>query len=160
MVNRERPHLMVLPEDAANNDLVNGFLLHPDIESGQIRVLPSAGGWTRVRDDFASIHIKEMRRYPQRRMVLLVDFDEHRSRFDAVFAVVPDDLKNRVFVLGIFDEPEAVRHEIAVSIEELGEALAEECVKDQDALWNHRLLVNNREERERLRTAIRAFVIR
>ena len=43
-VNNHRPHVLVLPEDEANEELVNGFLLDPSIKLRNIQVLPSAGG--------------------------------------------------------------------------------------------------------------------
>jgi len=44
-VNRHSPHVYVLPEDDANRQIANGFLLDPSIVDYRIRVLEEAGGW-------------------------------------------------------------------------------------------------------------------
>lgn len=159
MVNKERPHLMVLPEDRKDNDLANGFRQHLDIEANQMHILPPAGGWTHVRDAFVTDHIREMRRYRHRWMVLLVDFDRREDRYARVFEAVPEDLRDRVFVLGCSDEPEDLRRELSRSVEEIGEALADECVSNRRVTWNHPMLAHNAVELDRLCLAVRGFLI-
>lgn len=44
-VNRHLPHVLVLPEDDANRQIANGFLLHHAIGNRKIQVLEEAGGW-------------------------------------------------------------------------------------------------------------------
>ena len=54
-VNKHLPHILVLPEDDANRQLANGFLLQVDpTRMRQMQVLPVAGGWTAVLDQFLS----------------------------------------------------------------------------------------------------------
>jgi hypothetical protein len=68
-LNRRRPHVFVLPEDDANRNLANGFVL--DVTNArQIRILPGVGGWRHVAEIFNSDHVHEMRKYPDRFMVL------------------------------------------------------------------------------------------
>ncbi len=50
--NKYAPHVLVLPEDDANNDIANGFLRHDALDLRAIQVLPCAGGWGKVRDAF------------------------------------------------------------------------------------------------------------
>ena len=88
--NRFRPHVYVLPEDDANRQIANGFLLDASLDSRAIQVLPCAGGWAKVRDEFAAVHTKEMRKCQHRHMVLLVDFDEIDDRAANVRSAVPD----------------------------------------------------------------------
>lgn len=48
-MNKERPHILVLPEDGANRQLANGFLLEVDLaRQRQMQVLAEAGGWRHV----------------------------------------------------------------------------------------------------------------
>lgn len=65
MTNRYVDHLLVLPEDDANRQLVNGFQLSLRINPRCIQVLPSAGGW---RNALAALenpgHIKGLQTYP------------------------------------------------------------------------------------------------
>jgi hypothetical protein len=50
--NKYAPHVLVLPEDDANSDIANGFVLHVALDSRAIQVLRCAGGWAKVRDAF------------------------------------------------------------------------------------------------------------
>ncbi len=63
-VNRYRPHVMVLPEDRANDEWTTGFTLHPALSYQQIQVLPAAGGWKKVLECFESDHASAMATYP------------------------------------------------------------------------------------------------
>ncbi|WP_306603351.1 hypothetical protein [Azonexus sp.] len=74
-VNLYKPHVLVLPEDDANRQLANGFLQDPALNLRAIQVLPIAGGWSKVRDDFVSTHLSQLRNYALRHLVLLIDFD-------------------------------------------------------------------------------------
>ena len=49
-VNRYKPHLLILPEDGANRQIANGFILHPSIAARHVQVLGEAGGWCSVID--------------------------------------------------------------------------------------------------------------
>src|SRR5579863_3684501 len=106
-VNPYWPHLLVLPEDRANSELTNGFQLK--IESTRLRqmqVLEEAGGWRRVLEQFESDHVAFMDRYPNRFMVLLIDFDSDDRRMEKAMNIVPERLRDRVFILGTWSEPE------------------------------------------------------
>ena len=74
-LNKYRPHLLVLPEDDANRQIANGFILDTHLNIRAIQVLPPAGGWKKVLDDFTTVHAAEMQNIPKRMMVLLIDFD-------------------------------------------------------------------------------------
>jgi hypothetical protein len=63
-VNKYTPHILVLPEDDANRQLANGFLLHPSL-STQIQVLEEVGGWSKVLDCFEKDHVKKMGSCPK-----------------------------------------------------------------------------------------------
>ncbi len=154
-VNRYRPHVMLLPEDDANRSLANGFILHPSLSDQQkIQVLPVAGGWTKTVDCFKSDHVSAMAAYPSRTMVLLIDFDGECERLGEVKAVIPENLKDRVFVLGVWTEPEALRA-ILGSYETIGRGMAEDCRDDTTTTWGHELLQHNSSELERLRERVR-----
>ena len=99
-VNKYLPHLLVLPEDDANRQLANGFIQDQHLFTRRIQVLEEVGGWSEVLNRFTSDHVIEMDRYPQRFMVLLIDFDRQKDRLDKAKAAVPGHLTERVFVLG------------------------------------------------------------
>lgn len=148
-VNRYLPHVFVLPEDDANTQIANGFLL--ELSTRQIYVLPEAGGWPRVRDGFVANQIAGMQMYPGRFMILLVDFDQDANRLATMRAVVPPHLNDRVFVLGAWSDPEALKRSGLGSYETIGKAMAEDCHAGTDAIWGHELLQHNACELERLR---------
>jgi hypothetical protein len=153
-----RRHVLVLPEDQANSDIANGFLLYQLHDPRAIDVLPPAGGWSRVRDEFVATHIAEMRRRPLRYMVLMVDFDGHDDRLNAVQGVVPPDLADRVFVVGAWSNPEALRVAAGCSLEKLGCKLAVECCDGSRDAWNHELLRHNAPAVARMTTLLRPFL--
>jgi hypothetical protein len=134
-VNRDKPHVLVLPEDDANLRLANEFHLQIDWNrQRQMQVLPVAGGWTKVFNSFASDHMSEMDRYPLRYMVLLIDFDEKENRLEMAKSVIPGHLADRVFVLGAWNEPEDLRTDLG-SYEEIGLGLAADCRQGTDTTW-------------------------
>ena len=92
-VNKYQPHVFVLPEDDANRQLANGFVLSEHVATRKIQVLPEAGGWSKVLEHFLSVHAAAMDRYPGRCMVLLLDFDGRQERLNDAKARIPETLK-------------------------------------------------------------------
>lgn len=154
-VNKYRPHILVLPEDDANRQIANGFVNNPNVDQLAIQVLPIAGGWEKVVDyNYAS----GMRQFPKRMIILLIDFDLRENRFNYVEKRIPNDLKNRVFVLGVGDEPEKLKSFTGLSFEKIGEKLAQDCADNTNNLWGHEFLKHNEAELERLRQEVRPFL--
>lgn len=156
-LNRFLPHVMVLPEDDANRELVVGFLLHSSL-SRQMDCLNIAGGWIKVLDRFQSYEIAGMRKYPNRFMVLLFDFDNTPNRIDLAKSKIPLDLIDRVFVLGSMSDPESLKRTGLGNFEEIGLALAKDCREGTDTVWNHDLLRHNAAELARLRAYVRPIL--
>ena len=158
-VNREKPHVMVLPEDDANRQIANGFLqkINP-LKHRQIQVLNEAGGWAHVRDSFTSTHNAAMKLWPERLMVLLVDFDESPTRVEDVKAEVDPGVVERVFVLGCYQEPENMKAAGLGSFETIGQKLATDCSEKTTQTWNHRLLQHNTKELERMNSTLRKIL--
>jgi hypothetical protein len=153
-MNRELPHVVVLPEDDANRQLVNGFHLRVDwSRQWQMRVLPVAGGWNEVLNLFESDHVMEMDRWPHRFMVLLLDFDNVGNRLQVAKARIPQRFINRVFVLGVLSEPEALKPDLG-SYETIGFGMARDCNEGTNATWGHDLLRHNQGELDRLREQV------
>ena len=104
-VNNFLPHVLVIPEDDANSQLADGFYL----EIGgprQMQVMPVANGWKKVLASFRDDYLKDLERTPARSIVLLIDFDEQEDRFAEAQTFIPNDLSQRVFILGALNEPE------------------------------------------------------
>ena len=53
-------------------------------------------------------------------MVLLIDFDGHEERLKDAKAVIPNHLIDRVFIIGVWTEPEALRRANLGSYETIG----------------------------------------
>lgn len=157
-VNKFKPHLLVLPEDDANRQIINGVLLVPQLNANAIYVRRSAGGWHKVLKSFVDNEIAEMERYPERFLLLLIDFDQQSDRLTIARAKIPQHLRERVFVLGVFSEPEELKKEQGISYEKIGGHLAKDCPDVAGDLWAHRLLSHNREELEHLMIGVNGFL--
>jgi len=157
-VNRELPHVFVLPEDDANVRLANEF--HKQLDMNRLwrmQVLQVAGGWNEVLKAFESIHVAQMHRWPNRFMVLLIDFDNREDRLGRARAVIPNPLADRVFVLGVLSEPENLKTDFG-SYDRVGSGLAADCRDGTDITWGHRLLRHNAGELDGLRLCVRPFL--
>lgn len=157
-VDKYQPHVYVLPEDDANRQLANGFLLRVDpTRQRQMQVLPVAGGWQNVLNLFISDHVVKMDRYTDRFMILLIDFDNNEDRLRTAKAAIPEGLADRVFVLGALSEPEALKAVLG-PYETIGSEMANDCRDETDTTWGHDLLRHNAGELDRLRKHVRSIL--
>ncbi len=170
--NDYRDHLVVLSEDNANRRIVNGFLMAPGLDSRAIAALPFERGWKKVPKSFRN-YVNSMCRFPNRRVLLLIDFDVNETdeekrrikiekRLTEVRKYIPEKLikNDRVFVLGVLDEPEdLIRASNNLNtFEKIGEALAQDCFKGTDHAWRHDLLIHNKDELARMEKAVKPFL--
>jgi len=153
-----KPHVLVLPEDSANRQIAIGFILNSNVNEPVIQILPIANGWKKVVSNFTENHVSTMRRFPKRMIVLLIDFDQNEDRLTYVKQHIPSDLEDRVFILGVFSEPERLKSDIKRNFEQIGEALATDCSDNTDELWGHNLLRCNKTELDRMILAVKPHV--
>src|ERR1035438_394274 len=153
-----KPHVLVLPEDDANRQLANGFLLDHSLMPRSIQVLDVAGGWLKLLECFKADHVPEMERNPRRFMVLLIDFDKRQDRLVDAQTAIPSHLTDRVFVLGVWSEPEKLKPTLG-PYETIGRAMAKDCREGTDAVWSHALLRHNAGEIDRLRERVRPILL-
>ncbi len=99
-----------------------------------------------------------MNMYPDRLMVLLIDFDGKRKRLQYVKAKIPEHLTERVFILGAWKEPEDLKQANLGSYEEIGLAMAQDCREETNKTWGHSLLRHNEKELVRLRERVRPIL--
>jgi hypothetical protein len=124
-----------------------------------IQVLPYVGGWEKVVGLFKDYHLQKMRDFPERRIVLLLDFDgKPEDRLSHIKKEIPEDLKKRVFVLGVHSEPEKLKSATKMKFEAIGAKLAEDCAENKKDFWMHELLKHNEPELERLFEDVRPFI--
>ncbi|ACK66856.1 conserved hypothetical protein [Rippkaea orientalis PCC 8801] len=161
MNNKYKPHLVILPEDDANRQIALGFENNEKLNSRVIQILSEAGGWKDVVKTFTDDYVSKMRQYPERRMVLLIDFDEkdYNYRLDYVKQHIPNDLEDRVFVIGVSDDPEELRRNTGKSFEKIGETLANDCAENTNKLWGHKLLKHNKAELDRMIISVKPFLL-
>ncbi len=157
-VNKYAPHVVVLPEDDANRQIVNGFLLNPSLNIRAIQVLPSAGGWTKVRDSFANVHLHEMERLDNRFMILLVDFDNQDSRLKEVAKAIPSILADRVLIVGALSEPEDLKKAGLGNFEKIGKDISDDCLIQSGKIWGHELLRHTITEICRMGPTVRSIL--
>jgi len=157
--NPYKSHVVVLPEDRANEEIVNGFNNFLDLYSRAIQIERHAGGWEKVVEKFQKNHVSEMEKFPKRMMVLLIDFDEnYEYRFSYAKERIPEYLEKRVFVLGVLSEPEKLRIDIKKNFENIGESLAKDCSDNTNELWGHALLKHNKEELDRMIQSVKPWL--
>ena len=158
-INKYKPHILVLPEDDANRQIANGFVLDPNLNDRAIQILPPAGGWKKVVDEFKDVHAHEMGKYPQRRIVLLIDFDRQREkRLSCIQSEIPPELIDKVFVLGVLSEPEVLKANIRKNFEDIGKALSQDCVDNTRRLWGHDFLRHNETELDSMILTVKPFL--
>jgi hypothetical protein len=157
-VNKYAPHLVILPEDDANRQIVNGFILDLSINHQIIQVLPPAKGWKKLLDKFNQKYIPGMRQYNHRRLALVMDFDQDSNRIDHVRDSIPADLLHRTVILGVWSEPEKLKQATAWSYEKIGRNLVCYCPPAADSLWHHKLLSHNIKELNRIGQDLNSFL--
>lgn len=158
-INKYKPHILVIPEDDAIRQIANGFILHQDLNERAIQILPIAGGWRKVVDEFTNNYINTMRQYRERRIVLIIDFDGRlNERLEHVKKEIPSDLIDRVFILGVLSEPEELRADLTQSYETIGRSLSQDCSNDRRTVWGHNLLKHNDTELDRMISLIKPFL--
>lgn len=159
-MNRERPHILVLPEDRANAEIATGFSLNIRVDDRRIKVEREAGGWGEVLNRFEETYKDDLLKNPNGILIMLIDFDSHADRIEKAKSRIPDPLKERVFVLGSWSEPEKLRKALGVNFEKIGGSLADDCYEDITKVWTHDLLKHNLPELRRLRSTTSKFIFR
>lgn len=153
--NLYKPHLLVLPEDDKNASAVVAFrtrLKDPRL----LQVEPVCGGWKKVLECFKSEHEALMRRYPQRHVLLVMDFDDQVvRRLEHVRDQISMDVSARVYVMGSLGEPEDFK---TGEWAKIGERLAQDCERETNDYWNSPHLVHNEPELARLTRNLRPLL--
>lgn len=158
-MNKYAPHVYVIPEDDADRQIADGFVLHPRVREARIQVVPPAGGWSKVLKTFQDEYLPRLRDYPDAHVVMLIDFDGRVETRKADFEQeIPVDFKIRVFVIGTKHTPEALKKEARKSFEDIGRSLADDCAEGAAELWGHEQLSHNDVDRRRLMETVKPFL--
>ncbi|NOT00286.1 MAG: hypothetical protein HOP29_06625 [Phycisphaerales bacterium] len=158
-VNRYRPHLYVIPEDDADRQIADGFVLHPRVAARQVQVVEPAGGWARVLETFNKEYVPLLQQNAYTHVVMLIDFDgKHLGRRANFEAEIPEALRTRVFVIGPRDTPVSLKQSLGRGYEDIGRLLADDCDGDLKETWDHELLRHNEADRLRLLQSVKPFL--
>ncbi len=153
--NNYRPHLLVLPEDDANRQMLVGFRNYRAVNSRQMPIQNVAKGWRKALTAVLEDHVRMMRTYPNRHVLLVIDFDNQVARREDILSQMPADLRDR---FGCSDEPERLFAALGTRPESIGEMLATDCNQDTSFTWGHEMLTHNASELERLRVNVKPFL--
>ena len=109
-----------------------------------------------AKDTLEKLYVPYLQNYPKSRVVLVIDFDSDHERRQRILENVPEEIKDRVFVIGSLTNPEALRRDLQKSFEHIGSAIADECAEEtSSSLWNTDLLRHNLDEVRRLSKEIK-----
>ncbi|MEY3221932.1 MAG: hypothetical protein RLZZ203_788 [Cyanobacteriota bacterium] len=159
--NDYRPQLIVLVEDDAHRQIVNGFCLDLNVAIDRIHLLQEARGWVNVKDEFKEKYIQKLRQNINKHILLIIDRDVYQNREIHVRECIPEDIKNRVFILVFNPNPETLKDnkkDIQKSFKNIGKALAKACSERENGLWEHPVLLDNKPELERMILSVKLFL--
>lgn len=158
-VNKYKPHLYVIPEDDADRQIADGFVLNARVASRQVQVVEPAGGWSEVLDTFKEEYLPLLEQNEKAHVMMLIDFDEkpdaRRAKFEAE---IPEAFRARVFVIGPRVTPETLRQSLGKGYEDIGRSLADDCDRDEVETWGHAQIQHNEQERLRLVGSVKPFL--
>ncbi len=156
--NDYKPQLIVLVEDDTHRQIVNGFCLDLNVAMDRIHLLQEARGWVNVKDKFEKIYIPKLRQNVNKHILLIIDWDIYQNRGTYVQEYIPEDIKNRVFILVFNPNPEILRNDTKKSFKNIGKALAKACSERENGLWEHPVLLDNKPELERMILSVKPFL--
>lgn len=174
-MNKYQPNLQILCEDKINRDIANGFILglhnHHFMNPSPIESYAElAGGWTKAVDNLSNFWIDNLRNNLNLFLLILIDSDRDPNRISQIISKIPNDLKERIFVMGCFNEPEILKQQSHIAIkqmdkkakisnENVGKVLFQHCKDNpENNLWYSDELKHNLTEIERLKENTKFFI--
>lgn len=147
--NKYKPYLLILAEDGAVLNIVDGALEAIEVrEAANVKKERFLRGWSKVESRMPEYH-KLLTQYPLGYLLIVIDFDEDPNRSEKVEEWIPEDVKQRCFILSCSDEPEELKREVRLPYDEIGEALVKDCPEAVDEIWNTPQLSHNSDELQR-----------
>ncbi len=138
------------PKMIANRQIADGFVLHHQVkQTAEYRLCLPQGAGQRFSRHFV---MNTSQNYAITHMLmsscsltLMTMSKTAEHEFDQE---IPVQLKNRVFVIGSKNTPEALKRGLNRSFEAIGCSLAADCDSGTTALWDHEQLQHNEAERQ------------
>jgi len=147
-----KPHLHIYSEDAATHDAADGFAqsfprrmqhqIQPFIFSGYTSVVE------KVKND------AKLSSYPDRRILCVIDFDEHPDRINELKSYVAEEMRNRVYVIGSASNVEAAKK--ALEFQGHNDDFGRQLAAQTDGDWDNPCLHLSKDELARLLSDLRS----
>lgn len=175
-MNKYKPNLLILCEDAINRDIAKGFILGLHDLHGFLNPSPIethhelAAGWCKAIDNLENSWINKLQDNPNLFLLVLIDSDGRMDRIQEIKSKLPNDLINRISVMGCFHQPETLKKQAhtaikqmdkkaKVSDENVGKALFQHCKDNpENNLWHSDELKHNLAEIEQLKENTKHFI--
>ncbi|MDR0564379.1 MAG: hypothetical protein LBG78_05525 [Azoarcus sp.] len=161
--NKYTKHLKIIAEDDSCRQLANG-LMNVVSNNRAIDSIEISDGWLKSFDFFSDKEIERLKKFNNRILLLIIDSDNNvDSRFKKFKEKVPDEFKDRVYLLSSKGESEDLRSYFKSvfgknSLELIGEKLAESCHRGKFDLWNCDQLKHNKPEIHRFYDSVKTFL--
>ena len=152
--NKYLPHLFIIPEDDANRQIAIGFEKDHRVRARSLQVVTPAGGWSKAIEKLYSEYIPILNANANSHVLLIIDCDDDSSRIETALEAIPAPLKDRVFMLGTLHEPEALKADLRLGLEKVGETMANQCFDTHAEFWEHAHLRHNKSELARLKSTL------
>lgn len=175
-MNKYQPHLKILCEDEINQNFAKGFILGLNLNNDQLP-LPRietikyvTGGWTKAVNNLNEVWLDQLRQNEHLFLLILIDSDGCSNRLNEILSAIPEEFKERVFIMGCLHEPEILKQQShsaikqmnkkeKVSDEAVGKVLFQHCKDNpENNLWYSDELKHNANEIERLKENTKHFI--
>lgn len=156
-VNKFKPHLFIVPEDDADRQIAVGFQMHLEA-NGRMQIVDVAGGWLKVVNVIKDEYVPLLNNNPNTHVLGIIDCDKDADRIAEQLKTFPAGIRNRIFLLGVNENPQEFKRSTKMHFAQIGEKLADECYKDELDLWNHEMLSYSSIEALRAKNALRELV--
>jgi len=148
-VDKFKPHLFIVPEDDADRQIAVGFQMHLEAK-GEMQIVDVARGWLKVVGVIKDEYVPLLKNNLNSHVLGIIDCDKDADRIAEQLENFPEDIRNRIFLLGV--------RSAKMHFAEIGEKLADECYKDELDLWNHEMLSYSSSEALRAKDVLRELV--
>lgn len=159
-MNRNCDGIIVIAEDQRLRAVAVGFFSNNLDMSQNIYIDKYQKGWPKVKDRIPKCNAT-LKQYPKLRIVLIIDFDGKKNRYDYFMKDVDQDVKDRLFILGPLHNVEQLKKCCnAPTFEQLGHLLREDCLNKDSAfnIWNCPELSDFKEEIKRICENVKDFL--
>ena len=157
-IKKYAPRVFVIPEDAADRQFAVEFERDYRLKPRALQVMPAVGGCKKLVEKIMEDYVPRLWVNHYAHVVGISDCDEESTRIADELDQFPEDLRYRVFLLWVYDEPQDFRRAMSQTFEEIGATLADECYNEEFALWKHPHLAHNQREVARASAVLRSVL--